>query len=218
MHGPDPLTLHPLAEHPRVTFLKPLADGRENVSVGEYSYYDDPEEPERFFDRNVLYHYAFLGDRLEIGRFCAIGTGARFVMNGANHALGGLSTFPFNIFGQGWDVGFDTATYLTSLKGNTVVGPDVWIGARATVLPGVTIGAGAVIGTEAVVGSNVPPYAIVVGNPARILRLRLDEASVATMLDIAWWDWPAEKITDHLDLIRGGDAAALLRAARQERP
>lgn len=218
MHGPDPLTLHPMGAHPRVVFLRPLAERLETVTVGDFSYYDDPDEPERFFERNVLYHYPFLGDRLVIGRFCAIATGARFIMNGANHALGGISTFPFNIFGQGWEAGFDPATHAAGLRGDTMVGNDVWIGARATILPGVTIGDGAVIGTEAVVGSDVPAYAVAVGNPARVLRLRFAEDVIAELLDMAWWNWPVEAITEHLAAIRGADIAALKRAAKRQAP
>lgn len=216
MHGPDPLALHPMREHPRVVFLKPLAEGRENVTVGDFSYYDDPQQPELFFERNVDYHYPFLGDRLVIGRFCAIGTGARIIMNGANHALDGFSTYPFNIFGKGWERGFDPAIYTAGLRGDTVIGNDVWIGARATLLPGVSVGDGAIIGTEAVVGSDVPPYGVVVGNPGRVLRLRFDETTIAALLSVGWWNWPVEKVTQHLAAIRGADIAALQAAAQDQ--
>ncbi|GGE33496.1 streptogramin A acetyl transferase [Agaricicola taiwanensis] len=217
MHGPDSDTLHPVPEHSRIVFLKPLAEGRGNVGVGAYSYYDDPDAPEAFFERNVLYHFDFLGDRLEIGGFCAIGTGARIIMNGANHAMAGFSTFPFNIFGRGWEAGFDIASYTANVRGDTVIGNDVWIGARATILPGVRIGDGAIIGTEAVVGSDVPPYAIVAGNPGRVLRTRFDPATIDELLSIAWWNWPPETITEHLAAIRGANIAAL-RAARNQTP
>jgi virginiamycin A acetyltransferase len=213
--GPDPRVLHPLPDHPRVVFLKPLADGRPNVSVGRHSYYDDPDEPERFFERNVLHHYDFLGDRLEIGPFCAIAAGVRIFMNGANHALRGFSTYPFDVFGGAWAAQFDPARYASEIRGDTVIGPDVWIGHEALILPGARIGAGAVIGARAVVSGAVPPYAIVAGNPARVVRRRFPAEVVRALLDIAWWDWPPARIARGFGAIRGADLAAL-RAAVDE--
>ncbi|MBP7242582.1 CatB-related O-acetyltransferase [Amaricoccus sp.] len=198
---------------PRVGFLKPLTAGRANVEVGRFSYYDDPEGPEQFFERNVLHHYDFVGDRLVIGSFCAIATGVRFFMNGANHAMDGFSTFPFNIFGRGWERGFEPASWERENRGDTVVGHDVWIGAEALILPGARIGSGAIVGARAVVSGDVPPYAIALGNPARVLRLRFDAATIAALLRFAWWDWPVERITAALGAIRGADIAALERAA-----
>lgn len=214
MTGPDPDALHPVAAHPRVVFLKPLAENRPNVTVGRYSYYDDPDRPERFFERNVLHHYDFVGDHLQIGPFCAIATGVRIFMNGANHAMGGFSTFPFEIF-EGWRDGFDPSIYEAGNRGDTVIGPDVWIGHDAFVLPGARIGAGAVIGARAVVSGTVPPYSVVAGNPAALVRSRFSADTVRALLDVAWWDWPIERITRHLGAIRGADLATL-RAACEE--
>lgn len=211
MTGPDPDTLHPLPEHPRVVFLRPLAAGRSNVTVGPYAYYDDPEAAEAFFDRNVLHHHAFMGDHLTIGAFTAIATGARIVMNGANHAMDGLSTFPFDIF-EGWGA-FDPAQMAAESRGDTVVGADVWIGSEAWLMPGVTIGPGAIVAARAVVTRDVPAYAVAAGNPARIVRQRFDEPTVNALLDIAWWDWPAERITRNVARIQGGDVAALAAAS-----
>jgi virginiamycin A acetyltransferase len=207
--GPDPMGLHPLPAFPRVVFLQPLARGRTNVTVGAYSYYDDPDAPEDFFERNVLHHYEFSGDHLHIGAFCAFATGVRIFMNGANHAMGGFSTFPFDIFGHGWEAGFDPAVYEAENRGDTVIGPDVWIGHEALLMPGVRIGAGAVVAARAVVTDAVPDYAIVAGNPARVVRRRYDDETVARLLAVAWWDWPAERIGRNLDAIRGADLAAL---------
>lgn len=198
---------------PRVGFLRPFAAGRANVEVGRFTYYDDPDGPETFFERNVLHHYDFVGDRLVIGSFCALATGVRFFMNGANHATGGFSTYPFNVFGKGWERGFDPASWARENRGDTIVGHDVWIGAEALILPGARIGSGAIVGTRAVVSGEVPPYAIVLGNPARVLRLRFDEPTIAALLRLAWWEWPVERITAALDAIRGADIAALERAA-----
>jgi virginiamycin A acetyltransferase len=200
-----------MPDQPRVVLLKPLVTSP-LIEVGEYTYYDDPDAPEEFETRNVLYHYDFIGDRLVIGRFCAIATGATFIMNGANHALDGLSTYPFQIFGQGWEAGFDAAEVENGSRGDTVVGHDVWIGRGAVILPGVRIGHGAIIGAHAVVSRDVPDYAVVAGNPAEIRKTRFDPDTIQILLEAAWWDWPAEKITRYLNAIRGGDVEALKRA------
>lgn len=212
MPGPDPTNPYPMPGHPRVCFLKPVVHSA-NIEIGDYTYYDDPDQPERFAEKCVHYHYEFLGDRLIIGKFCAIATGVRFIMNGANHSLGGISTYPFQIFGGAWAEGFDIASYLRETRGDTVVGNDVWIGARATILPGLRIGDGAVIGTGAMVAKDVPPYAIVAGNPARIVRRRFSDDLVDRLLAVAWWDWDVDKITRNVEALRAGDVAALENAA-----
>ncbi|MGB3388836.1 MAG: CatB-related O-acetyltransferase [Pseudaminobacter sp.] len=211
MSGPNPDLKHPLPMHPRVGFLKPLVNA-ENIEIGEFTYYDDPAGPEHFVERCVLYHYPFIGDRLVIGRFCAMAQGVKFIMNGANHAMSGFSTFPFNIFGSGWEQGFDPATWAQELRGDTIVGNDVWIGMEALVMPGVTIGDGAIIAARSVVTRDVPPYAIVAGNPAKIVKVRFDAETVERLLAVAWWNWPADKVTRNLDAIRGADIARLEQA------
>ncbi|PHP64812.1 chloramphenicol acetyltransferase [Zhengella mangrovi] len=215
MHGPSPDTLYPLAGFPRAVFLKNVIT-RPNIIVGDYSYYDDPDGAERFEERNVLHHHAFLGDRLIIGRFTAIASGTRFIMNGANHAMGGFSTYPFNIFGNGWETGFDPATWTEQSKGDTVIGNDVWIGMDSMIMPGVTIGDGAIIASGSVITSHVAPYTIAGGNPGRAIRKRFDDGVIAELLEIAWWDWSARKISASLDAIRGGDIAALRAAAAHD--
>ncbi|WP_102960784.1 CatB-related O-acetyltransferase [Mangrovicella endophytica] len=211
MHGPDPHDVHPVPAHRRIGFLQPIVDDP-LIEIGAFTYYDDPDGPEHFVARCVKHHYPFIGDRLIIGRFCAIATGVTFVMNGANHAMTGLSTYPFNIFGHGWEEGFDVASVAAGWRGDTRVGDDVWIGGEAIILPGISIGSGAIVGTRAVVSKDVPPYAIVAGNPAGVVRMRFDEASVGRLLALAWWDWPVEKITRNLGAIRGADIDALERA------
>jgi len=214
MHGPDPATRHPLPGFERVVFLRNVIT-RPNIVVGDYTYYDDPDGAERFEDVNVLHHYEFYGDKLIIGRFTALAAGVRFVMNGANHAMGGFSTYPFNIFGGGWEAGFDPAAWVGQSRGDTVVGNDVWIGGEAMVMPGVTIGDGAIVATRSVVTRDVPPFAIVGGNPAEVIRLRFEEGVIVELLEIAWWDWPASRISAHLDAIRGGDIERLRAAAAE---
>jgi len=211
--GPDPANRTPLPAAPGMAFLRPHAEGRAHVEIGEYTYFDSDGDAERFFEDNVLYHYEFTGDRLILGRFCMIARGVRFVMNGGTHAMGGFSTYPFNVFGGGWEAGFDPATWAAENRGDTVIGHDVWFGRDATIMPGITIGSGAIIATNAVVTKDVPAYGIVAGNPARLIRRRFEGGTVEALLDIAWWDWDAEKITRNLDAIRGADLDAL-RTAR----
>lgn len=215
MHGPSPDTLYPLAGYSRTLFLKNFIT-KPNIDVGDYSYYDDPDGGERFEDKNVLHHYDFLGDKLIIGKFCAIASGTRFIMNGANHAMSGFSTYPFNIFANGWEVGFDPKVWSDASRGDTVIGNDVWIGMDCMIMPGVTIGDGAIIASNSVVTRDIAPYMIVGGNPAETIKQRFDSETVEKLTNIAWWDWPAHKISQNLDAIRGGDLDLLLKAAKRE--
>ena len=210
MYGADPNTKHPMEGFPQVCFIKNTISNP-NIVVGDYTYYDDPEDSENF-ERNVLYHFPFVGDRLIIGKFCAIARNPTFIMNGANHKLSGFSTYPFNIFGNGWEKVSPQAEELP-YKGDTVIGNDVWIGYQATFMPGITIGDGAIIAAKSVVVSDVPAYTIVGGNPARPIRQRFDDDVVRSLLDIAWWHWDIEKITRNLEHIVSADIAAL-RACR----
>ncbi len=207
-NGPNPDIKHPVTMHPRVGFLKPLVDA-DNIEIGDFTYYDDPEGPDKFQEKCVLHHYPFIGDRLIIGKFCAIAEGARFIMNGANHAMSGFSTYPFNIFGHGWEDGFDEGTWTRELRGDTVLGNDVWIGMEAVILPGVAIGDGAIVAAKSVVTHDVPAYSVVAGNPAKVVKTRFDARTVSRVLAVAWWDWPVDKITRNLNAIRGADIAAL---------
>jgi len=209
MHGPSPDT--PSATlFPQISFLKNVVT-RPNIEIGEYTYYDDPDGAHHF-ENNVLYHFDFIGDRLRIGKFCAIARGVKFIMNGANHQMNGISTYPFFIFGNGWEAAAPQPGELP-YKGDTVVGNDVWIGYDALIMPGVTIGDGAIIAARSVVTADLPPYAIVGGNPAQLLRERFDAESVRRLLAIAWWDRPVEWVAAHLSLIRRGDVKVLEAAA-----
>lgn len=209
MHGPDPDTTYPMQGFSQICFLKNVI-AHPNIEVGDFTYYDDPDGVENF-EKNVLYHFPFIGDRLIIGKFCAIARGAKFIMNGANHQMNGISTFPFFIFGNGWEVAQPAAGELP-YKGDTIIGNDVWIGYDALIMPGVTIGDGAIIAARSVVSADVPPYTIVGGNPAQTVRRRFDADSVERLQSIAWWDRPITWVTRYLNLIRAGDIDALERA------
>jgi virginiamycin A acetyltransferase len=157
----------------------------------------------------VLYHFDFIGDRLIIGKFCAIASDVKFIMNGGNHRTDWFTNYPFPIFGQGWEVAMPDQW---PHKGDTVIGNDVWIGYGATLMPGVQVGDGAIIAAQAVVTKSVPPYAVVGGNPAQIIRYRFDEATIEALLEIQWWHWEIEQITRHLRALCGADLAALREA------
>jgi virginiamycin A acetyltransferase len=201
-----------MAGFPQVCYIRNTVTNPQ-IIVGEYTYYDDPENSEDF-ERNVLYLFPFIGDRLVIGKFCAIATGVRFIMNGANHKMSGFSTYPFNIFGGGWERVAPRMDELPN-KGDTIVGNDVWLGYEAMVMPGVRIGDGAIVAARSVVTADVEPYTIVGGNPAKPLRRRFGDDVVAALMEIAWWDWDVEKITRNLEAITGADLDALRRAARE---
>lgn len=209
--GPDPDALYPLPGRELTVFLRPLLErrraedgGPDNVEVGAYTYYDDVADPLPFFERNIRYNHGFSGARLTIGKYCALASGTTFVMPDANHAMAGATTFPFVVFGGDWAERLPLAELPVPVKGDTAVGHDVWFGYQSLVMPGVTIGPGAVIGTRAVVTRDVPPYAVVAGNPARVVRHRFDAATVARLLALAWWDWPVERVTEAIpDLVHG---------------
>jgi virginiamycin A acetyltransferase len=206
-HGPSPDERFPIPGIDRTAFLKPFIT-RPNIIVGEYTYYDDPRGPAQF-EANVLYHFEFTGDRLIIGRYCSIATDVRFIMNGGSHPTTWLTTYPFPIFGHGWEAAMPEAW---PDKGDTVVGNDVWFGYSALIMPGVHIGNGAIVATAAVVTKDVPAYAIVGGNPARILRSRFDPDTIARLETLRWWDWDAAKVTRNVRAICGADVGALERA------
>lgn len=176
-----------------------------NIIVGDYTMYNDfVNDPTEFEKNNVLYHYPINGDRLIIGKFCSIACGAKFLFNSANHSLTSLSTYPFPIFFEEWGLERAQVTRAWDHKGDIVIGNDVWIGYEAVILAGVTIGDGAIIGTRAVVTKDVPPYTIVGGVPAKPIRKRFPDDTIAALLALRWWDWPEERIAEHLDAIQSG--------------
>lgn len=206
-YGPNPNRPYPMADHRRVCFIKNFIKSP-NILVGDYSYYDDPINPEDF-ERNVLYNYG--SDRLIIGKFCAIATNVKFIMNGANHKLDSISTYPFPVFGQGWENAMDKLTDLPS-RGDTIIGNDVWIGYESLIMPGVKVGDGAVIAAKSVVVKDILPYTVVGGNPASLIKQRFTDAEVDLLLQIKWWDWEIAKITRNIDKIMDSNVQALLKA------
>jgi virginiamycin A acetyltransferase len=216
MHGPDPESKYPFLDLPyeldnikRTIFLKHFIT-RKNIIVGDYTYYDAPRGAENFEKENVPYQYSFSKEKLIIGKFCAIAAGVKFITSSANHKLDGFSTYPFGIMSHGWE----KEQNLSNLpnKGDTIVANDVWFGFESTIMPAVKIGDGAIIGAKAVVVKEVPPYAIVGGNPAKILRMRFDEKTIEELLKIRWWDWSKEKITRNIKAIVGSDLDKLKNA------
>ena len=204
--GPDPQEKHPMRGFPQICYIKNTVHNPQ-IEIGDYTYYDDPEDSENF-ERNILYLYPFINDKLIIGKFCAIATGVKFIMNGANHKISGFSTYPFQIFGNGWERVTPRSEEFPQ-KGDTVVGHDVWLGYQSMVMPGVRIGSGAIIAAQSLVVKDVEPYTIVGGNPARCLKQRFDQNTIDELLTIAWWDWDREKISRNLEAIVSTDINTL---------
>lgn len=205
MTGPDPHTSFPLAHHQKLCFLKNCIQNP-NIIVGDYTYYDDFEDVHNF-EKNVKYHFDFIGDKLYIGKFCMIASGVQFIMNGGNHLTEAFSAYPFAIFGHGWEHAMEGKSYPT--KGDTRVENDVWIGHNATIMPGVTIGNGAVIAANSTVTRDVAPYTIVGGNPATLIRQRFSDEVIALLLKLEWWNWDIEKITAKLSILTGNQIEEL---------
>ncbi len=205
-YGPDPSSIYPNEAIKQVCFIKNVIT-RPNIIVGDYTYYDDSDGAENF-ERHVTHHYEFLGDLLIIGKFCAIGRGVEFIMNGANHRMNSVTTYPFNIMGNGWEKATPELIDLP-FKGNTVVGNDVWFGQNVTVLPGIHVGDGAIVAANSTVAKDVPPYTVVGGNPAKLIRKRFDDRMIEYLLNLKWWDWSAKKIFDNLEALCSGDLSKI---------
>lgn len=182
-----------------------------SISVGEYTMYNDfVNDPTQFEKNNVLYHYPINHDKLIIGKFCSIACGAKFLFNSANHTMRSLSTYPFPLFFEEWDLDKKNVADSWDNKGDIVIGNDVWIGYEAVILAGVTVGNGAIIGTRAVVTKNVPPYTIVGGIPAKPIRKRFSEDVIARLLELKWWDWTKERIVQNIEAIQSGNLERLV--------
>jgi len=187
--------IHPLKSgDERVTYIKAMLENCHNVEVGDYTYFDGQN-----FKEHVTHHYDFIGDKLIIGKFCQIGRNVEFIMNGANHQMNAVSTYPFYIF-QGWEQNPPLKNDLP-YKGDTIIGNDVWIGQNVTFLPGVHVGNGCIIGANAVVASNIPAYCVVVGNPAKIIKKRFDDEMIELLEKLKWWDRTPNEIQKIIPLL-----------------
>lgn len=200
---PNPQNPFPIQEDKSLCFIKNIIKNP-NIIIGDYTYYYDQDDVYNF-KKNILYHFDVIMDKLIIGKFCQIGTAVKFIMNGGNHKFDGMSSYPFKAFGGSWA----SIQTVGQIKGNTIIGNDVWIGYGATLMPGVLIGDGAIIGALSCVTRNVDPYTIVGGNPATVIRKRFDEDTINFLLKIKWWDWPIDKITDFAPAIVIGDKKKL---------
>lgn len=206
MTGPNPNTPFPLKDTQKLVFLKNFIKAS-NISVGDYTYFDDPRYgAENFEENNVLYNYDFSKVNLVIGKFCAIAAETKFIMTG-DHKLDAISTYPFPIFGNGWEDAFNI--YDLPVKGDIIVGNDVWFGYNTLIKNGVNIGNGAIIAAGSVVVKDVPAYSIVAGNPAKVVKMRFDAKTIERLEKLAWWDWDITKITKNLKLICNLDLDAL---------
>ena len=201
-YGPNKNEKFPNKNIPSVCFIKNVIT-RPNIEVGDYTYYDDINGADKF-EEHVMHHYEFLGDKLIIGKFCQIASGIKFIMNGANHRMNSVTTYPFNIMGNGWE---KVTPKLEDLpfKGDTIIGNDVWIGQNVTILPGVHIGDGTIIGANSVVTKDIPPYHIAGGNPCKIIRKRFNEEFIDYLEEIKWWDWEEDKIFKNLEILCSND-------------
>ena len=186
-----------------------------NLMVGKYSYYSGYYHGHSFEDcaRYLLPDEG--ADKLVIGSFCSIGSGAAFIMAGnQGHRNEWISTFPFFFMPEVPE--FENAANGYLPAGDTVIGNDVWIGSEAIIMPGITVGDGGVIGTRALVTKDVEPYAIVGGNPAKTIRKRFDDGSIALLLEMKWWDWPAERLKAAMPLMTSCNVAELYRFWRSD--
>ena len=191
--NPDPNQIYPIKNFENMIYVKPTIKNP-NIIVGEFTYFADKN-----FEQHVTHHYDFNGDKLIIGKFCQIAAGVEFVMNGANHQMSAVSTYPFYIF-DGWNQKTPELKDMP-LKGDTVIGNDVWIGQNSTILPGVHIGDGAIVGLNSVVGSDISPYTVVAGNPAKKIRKRFDDDLIKLLLELKWWDKDINEIKNLIPLL-----------------
>ncbi|MDS0525514.1 CatB-related O-acetyltransferase [Clostridium sp. SHJSY1] len=206
---PNPNKIYPRSKDYQIVYLKNVIT-KDNIEVGDYTIYNDFNNDPRDFERNnVLYHYPINHDKLIIGKFCSIACKAKFLMNSGNHTMKSLSTYTFPIFGEEWNESLHPKDAWDN-KGDIIIGNDVWIGYDAIIMSGVKIGDGAIIGTRALVTKDVPPYTIVAGVPAKIIKKRFNEDVISKLLKIRWWDWPYKKIQENIEHIQSGNINKLI--------
>lgn len=210
---PDPGQIFP-NEFKTSCFIKNVITAP-NITVGDYTYYDDEVDPTGFEQNNVLFNYPEFGDRLIIGKFCSIASGTRFIMGPANHRISSVTTYPFHVFGGAWSE--NTPPHLEQLpfKGDIVVGNDVWIGRESVIMPGVNIGDGAIIAACSVVVRDVPPYSVFGGNPARFIKKRFGDELIELLLKLKWWELEGEELAELLPLLCSPDLDMVKLALRE---
>ena len=200
----DTKKLYPRTGDKQTVYLKNVITDPA-ITVGDYTMYNDfVNDPVGFEKNNVLYHYPINRDRLIIGKFCSIACGAKFLINSANNTLSSLSTYPFPLFFEEWGLEKRNVAESWDNKGDIVLGNDVWIGYEAVIMAGVTIGDGAIIGARAVVTKDVPPYTVAGGIPAKPIKKRYPEETIAALSELKWWDWPENRIAQNLHAIQAG--------------
>lgn len=200
--GPDKNSIFPNTNIRSICFIKNVIT-RKNIVIGDYTYYDDKNGADKF-EEHVTHHYEFIGDKLIIGKFCQIASGIEIIMNGANHRMNSVTTYPFNIMGNGWEKVTPKLEDLP-IKGDTIIGNDVWIGENVTILPGIHIGDGAIIGANSVVTKDIPPYYVAGGNPCKIIKKRFSDELIAYLEQLKWWNWSEEKIFNNLEILCSSD-------------
>lgn len=200
---PDPNEIFP-NEYKTSCFIKNVVSAP-NIFIGEYTYYDDPVNPTGFEKNNVLFNWPEFGDKLIIGKFCSIACGTQFIMGPANHRISSVTTYPFHVFGGAWTD--NTPPHLSQLphKGDIIVGNDVWIGRKSTIMPGAKVGDGCIVAAHSVVTGSFEPYSVIGGNPARLIKKRFDEELIVLLLHLKWWDFEPQKLIEILPLLCNPD-------------
>ena len=200
---PDSETIMP-NEYGTTVFLRNIVKA-ENIKIGDYTYYDDTKDPVGWEKNNVLFNYPFFGDHLIIGKYCSLAEGSVFIMGAANHRLSSITTYPFNVMGGVWRERSTPHIEELPHKGDTVIGNDVWIGHEAVVMPGVHLGDGCIAAAYSVVTKSFPPYSVIGGNPARLIKKRFDDELISLLEEFRWWDKVPEEVTDLLPLLTSPD-------------
>lgn len=210
---PDPNRVFP-NEYKTSCFIKNVITAP-NITVGDYTYYDDAADPAGFEQNNVLFNYPEFGDSLVIGKFCQIASGTKFIMGSANHRLCSVTTYPFNVFGGAWTE--NTPPHMDQLprKGDIIIGNDVWIGRESVIMPGIKVGDGAIIAAYSVVVKDIPAYTVYGGNPARFIKARFDDELTDMLLRFRWWDLAPEQLVDILPLLCDPDLAKVKRILQE---
>lgn len=210
---PDPNRVFP-NEYKTSCFIKNVITAP-NITVGDYTYYDDAADPAGFEQNNVLFNYPEFGDSLVIGKFCQIASGTKFIMGSANHRLCSVTTYPFNVFGGAWTE--NTPPHMDQLprKGDIIIGNDVWIGRESVIMPGIKVGDGAIIAAYSVVVKDIPAYTVYGGNPARFIKARFDDELTDMLLRFRWWDIAPEQLVDILPLLCDPDLAKVKRTLQE---